>query len=70
MRPAISKDRTPTLAFFMAPAGCCFLGVDGVARTESMLVDMAVFTLISHVSRAIGNQLRRSELMGKRGDGF
>lgn len=51
MRPAISKDKTPTLDFFVVVVvgDCCFLGVvDGV-----MLVDMAVFTLISHVSRTI-----------------
>lgn len=52
MSPAISKDKTPTWVFRMVG----LLGVDGVARTESRLVDIAVFTLTSHVSRAIGSK--------------
>lgn len=47
MRPAISKAKTPTLDFFIS------LGFGAAGRTTSKLFDIAVFTLISQVSKAI-----------------
>lgn len=49
IREAISKANTPTVPDFFRTS----LAVGGVARTESKLWDIAVLTLMSHVSRAM-----------------